>query len=338
MLYLIKINEYSSTPKYKQIVNSIVSGIENQSIQVSDKLPSINEVSISFDVSRDTVEKAYRELKKQGLIKSVPGKGFYISNVNYRQKRKIFLLFNKLSAHKKIIYDAFVETLGDNVGIDFFVYHNNFRIFQDLITNNDGSYTHYVIISHFYTGGEKAKDIINQLPKHKLLLLDKKIDDITGDYAAVYQNFESDIYGAVTEVRELIFKYQGLNIIFPNHTYHAKEILKGFQRFCIENCWKGKIVSDIRREAIAPGEAYITLMEDDLVTLIKKAKAAGLKVGQDIGILSYNESPLKEILLDGITVMSTDHAQMGRTAAEIILENKCEHMENPFRLILRNSL
>ena len=338
MIYLIKINEYSSTPKYKQIVNSIVAGIENQSIQVNDKLPSINEVSIMYDVSRDTVEKAYRELKKRKLVESVPGKGYYISNVNYRQQRKVFLLFNKLSAHKKIIYDAFVATLGDNVAIDFFVYHNNVRIFQDLVLNNDRTYTNYVIVSHFYTGEEKAKEIINQLPKHKLLLLDKKIDGITGEYAAVYQNFEKDIYSAMTEAQDLLAKYDMLKIVFPPQTYHAKEILKGFQRFCIEHRRQGKIVPDIRKEKIGPGEAYITLMEDDLVALIKQTKRQQLPVGRALGILSYNENPLKEILLDGITVMSTDHRLMGERAARMILENQRGHHENPFRLIVRNSL
>ncbi len=338
MIYLIRINEYSSTPKYLQIVNSIVGGIETHSIQVNDKLPSINEVSASFDVSRDTVEKAYRKLKERGLITSVPGKGYYISNTNYRPQRKIFLLFNKLSAHKKIIYDAFVHTLGDDVSVDFFVYHNNFRIFKDLILNNNGSYTHYVIISHFYTGEDKAREIINQLPKHKLFLLDKKIEGITGDYAALYQPFEDDIYKALRDARPDLAKYRSLKIIFPPHTYHAKGILKGFQRFCIEEGILGKIVPDIGKEPIRAGEAYITLMEDDLVTLIKKTKEEQLQVGSELGIISYNENPLKEILLNGITVMSTDFEGMGIKAARMILENDLSHMENPFILIRRNSL
>lgn len=333
-----KIDEYSNTPKYKQIINSVVFAIENENLLLHDKLPSINEVSIAHDVSRDTVEKAYRELKKQGVIDSVPGKGYYIKSTHYRQKRKIFLLFNKLSAHKKIIYDSFIKTLGNDVAVDFFVYHNNFRIFRDLILSHKENYTNFVIISHFYTGEEKAKEIINQLPKHKLLILDKKIEGITGEYAAIYQNFEKDIYNALTEAKHLIKKYNSLKIIFPPQTYHAREILKGFQKFCIENVVSGKIVPDIGKASIAAGEAYITLMEDDLVTLIKKTKQQQLKVGRDLGIISYNENPLKEILLDGITVMSTDFERMGEQAARIILENDKQHYENPFRLILRESL
>jgi len=63
-----------------------------------------------------------------------------------------------------------------------------------------------------------------------------------------------------------------------------------------------------------------------------------LTVGKDIGIISYNETPLKEILLDGITTISTDHDQMGRTAAGLINENKHAIIKNPFTLIRRKSL
>ena len=42
------------------------------------------------------------------------------------------------------------------------------------------------------------------------------------------------------------------------------------------------------------GEVYINLMENDLVILIEKILAAGLKVGKDVGIISYNETPLKK--------------------------------------------
>jgi DNA-binding LacI/PurR family transcriptional regulator len=79
-------------------------------------------------------------------------------------------------------------------------------------------------------------------------------------------------------------------------------------------------------------------MEDDLVTLIKRVKQLEMKVGEAVGIISYNETPLKEILLDGITIISTDFEKLGETAAKLILENEKSHIANPFRLVIRNSL
>ena len=72
---------------------------------------------------------------------------------------------------------------------------------------------------------------------------------------------------------------------------------------------------------IAVNTIYIVIEETDLVQLIKICKAKKLKPGEDIGIISYNDTPFKEILLNGISVFSTDHAKMGETAARLILEN-----------------
>lgn len=343
MLHRISINDFSSTPKYLQIYNSIVEGIKNKDIVPGDKLPSIFEVCAEFDVSKRTVERAYDLLKEKKVIESTKGKGSYINAAEINRSLKVLLLFNKLSTHKKIIYDAFAETLGpglssEAVTIDFFIYNSDFRLFKNILLNHAYGYTHYVIISHFYEGGENAVDLINTLPKHKLIIMDKLIDGLTGKYAAVYQNFENDLIQALTEALPLLRKYTTLNILFPTHTYHPKAILNGFYRFCAEHGFAAKVIDDISTTHINAGHAYINLMEEDLVTLIKRIKDTPFQLGQDVGILSYNETPLKELLLDGITVMSTDFAQMGRTAARFILDNTSEHIENPFYLITRKSL
>jgi hypothetical protein len=43
------------------------------------------------------------------------------------------------------------------------------------------------------------------------------------------------------------------------------------------------------------------------------------------------------MLLDGISILSTDHFKMGETAAQLILNNRHEKIRIPFKLILRNS-
>lgn len=79
-------------------------------------------------------------------------------------------------------------------------------------------------------------------------------------------------------------------------------------------------------------------MEDDLVELIGKIKKQKLEIGKDTGIISYNETPLKKIILNGITTVSTNFKEMGRMAAKLILNNTTEHIQVPFDLTLRNSL
>nr|NYE65791.1 DNA-binding transcriptional regulator YhcF (GntR family) [Mucilaginibacter sp. E4BP6] len=334
----IKIDDYSATPKYLQLVNSILSAIESGKITKDYLLPSINELSYQFEIARDTAEKGYKHLKKIGVINSVPGKGYYVSNVNFRQKLKIFLLFNKLSAHKKIIYDAMVSALGEDVAIDFYIYNNDFNLFKKLLLNKNEDYSHYVIIPHFLEGGENVVDIINTLPKGKLILLDKKLPGISGEYCAAYENFEKDIYNALEQAREQLSKYHTLKIIFPQQSYYPLEILKGFKLFCQQYAFNHQIINDITAEPIACGEVFINLMENDLVILLERIIALNLKVGEDVGVISYNETPLKKILLNGITTISTDFNYMGVIAAKMITENLKKHIEVPFYYTQRSSL
>src|SRR5436190_2948254 len=91
---IIRIDEYSSTPKYQQIINSILKAIESGRLQHQDILPSINDLSYELDVSRDTAEKGYRYLKKNGVLGSVPGKGYFIKNALVDHVLTICLLFN----------------------------------------------------------------------------------------------------------------------------------------------------------------------------------------------------------------------------------------------------
>ena len=83
----------------------------------------------------------------------------------------------------------------------------------------------------------------------------------------------------------------------------------------------------------------MVLAESDLVNLVKKSREQLLKLGKEIGIISYNDTPLKEILAQGITTISTDFEQMGKTIANQILgiDNRIP-VKNPFRMTLRKSL
>lgn len=334
----IRVDEYAATPKYLQLTNSILKAIETGKIRKNDLMPSINELSYELEISRDTAEKGYKYLKKMGVLGSVPGKGYFIQNTDFHQTLKIFLLFNKLSAHKKILYDALIASLGEYAVVDFYIYNNDFGLFKKLLGERKEDYSHYVIIPHFLEGGERATDIINSLPKDKLLVLDKKIPGITGEFAAVYQNFGQDIYSALEKARDQLGKYHTIKIIFPSHTYQPVEILQGCSRFCQEYAFSYKVVHSIADEPIGEGEVFINLMEEDLVVLIERIISLKLAVGREVGVISYNETPLKKIILEGITTISTDFREMGIMAARQILENSHKQEEVPFYLTLRNSL
>jgi DNA-binding transcriptional regulator YhcF (GntR family) len=335
---IIHIDGFSATPKYLQLSNAILEAIHAGKLEKDDVLPSINELSFELEISRDTAEKSYKHLKGLGVLGSVPGKGYFVASDHFKQDLRVFLLFNKLSAHKKIVYDAFAEALGEKAAIDFYIYNNDYSLFKRLLDERKGDYSHYVIIPHFLEGGEHAHEVINTLPKEKLVLLDKMIPGITGAYAAAYESFEQDIYDALEAARERLSKYHTIKLIFPRPSYYPREIVQGFERFCQEYAFTNKLVDDIEAEPMERGEVYITVMEDDLVKLIERILGLGWQVGKDVGVISYNETPLKKIILNGITTISTDFYEMGRIAARLVLEGGHRHQTVPFKLTLRASL
>lgn len=334
----IRLDDHSATPKYLQLANSIIRAVRAGQLRKDDVLPSINELSFAYEISRDTAEKGYKHLKKIGLLGSVPGKGYFIRANEVDQPLRIFLLFNKLSAHKKIIYDAMLATLLEKATLDLYVYNNDFSLFKKLLQQRGGDYTHYVIIPHFIEGGERAPEVIDQIDKSKLILLDKLLPGVSGNFGAVYENFEKDIYSALEQALPRLTHYQTIKLIFPEHSYYPKEIVTGFKRFCDQFAFGHEVVHRIASEPIQKGDVFINLMEDDLVTLIERVLAMQLQVGKDVGVISYNETPLKKVILNGITTISTDFHRMGEQVASMILSQSLQHQEVPFHLTLRASL
>lgn len=337
---LDKIDEGSQTPKYQQIINYILEDIEKGVLKLGDRIPSINETSIEYYLSRDTVEKAYNHLRERGIIASVRGKGFYIANTNINEQLKILLLFNKLSAYKKTIYYAFMESLTEIASIDLQIHHYNAKIFEKLIAENLGKYHYYVVMPHFfeYTDEIDVHSVFSQIPKEKLIFLDRDLPATDHAVGSVYQDFENDIFEALHSGIDLLEKYHKLILVFPRENRYTIEILQGFEKFCQDASFAYEIIDRVRGYNLNPGEAYLVIDETDLVDFIKSARIKGFKPGRDLGLISYNETPLKEILDNGITVISTDHEKMGATAANMILNKDFKRIKNPFYLIRRNTL
>lgn len=338
----LNIDDSSSIPKYIQVVKAIKGLITSEVLRFGDKIPSINSLSAEYYLSRDTVEKAYAILKKQGIIESVRGKGYYISHHNDLSKYTVLLLFNKLSAYKKEIFNSFVTTLEGRAEINFQVHHCEYELLRKILETQKGGFDFYVVMPHFKKEQEqKAYALLQNLPSEKLVLLDNKPDGLDC-FGAIYQDFKTDIYEALKKLNSKLRKYKKLILVFPFHSNYPypQNIVSGFKKYAFEENLDFDVIQEISDEVSPQNEeAYIVIEETDLVNLIKKVREIPvLEIGKNLGILSYNETPLKEVLQKGITVMSTDFNVMGRLCAEMILSKEGKMIKNGFRVIVRESL
>ncbi|ANW95849.1 transcriptional regulator [Wenyingzhuangia fucanilytica] len=345
ILNYIDVNKNSRVPMYLQIVNSIVNNISNGNIGLNKKLPSINTVSEDFYLSRDTVERAYNILKKQNIIKSIPRRGNYVVKTELT-KLNILFLINKLSSYKMRIYNAFVDQIGDDSKVDLKIYNCDELNFVNVLKSAKESYDYFVIMPHFktenleYTGfTDAAFEEINSIPKDKLMILDNTMPPVDEDVTAVYQEYDQDIYDALNKGVNKILKYKKIVLIYPDKSAYPYpiKILKGFKKFCLEKDISFEIVNEVCDGfEFKKGELFITIEEADLVNLINQIRENKLVLGEDVGVISYNDTPLKSLL--GITVMSIDFKAMGTTAAKMILNKDKGKVKVPFNFIDRMSI
>ena len=85
----IFISEHSNAAIYEQIEQQIKDAILRQELRAEEALPSIRGLAKDLQISVITTKRAYEELEEQGLIYSVPGRGFFVSS------RKLEMLMEK---------------------------------------------------------------------------------------------------------------------------------------------------------------------------------------------------------------------------------------------------
>ncbi|WP_299046016.1 GntR family transcriptional regulator [uncultured Polaribacter sp.] len=346
MIEFIKLDANSMVPKYMQIIDSIIYNITVGNVKIGDKIPSINKLSEEFYLSRDTVERAYSVLKKRKVVVSVHGKGTYVSQNQINSKQNVLFLVNKLSTFKMKVYDSFVKEIGDNYQVDLHSYHCDESLFLELLTKYKSTYDYYVIVPHFRSktllhknSTDKVSAIINDLPKNNLVLLDNKEHNIKGDFIEVSQDYEKDIISALEAAKKKIVKYNKLTLVYPKSTFYPypRKILTGFKKYCTQNNFKFEIIEEVSNETPVDSKSlFITIEENDLVNIVNKVRANNYILGKDVGVISYNDTPLKQLL--GITVITSDFISMGSQAAKMVLKNKKEKQKTPFNFIDRESL
>lgn len=84
---------------YEQIVNQLKDAIVTHELKAGEALPSIRALASELQVSVITTKRAYEELEKEGLIRSVAGKGFYVCeyNTDYLREKQLMMLEERLA-------------------------------------------------------------------------------------------------------------------------------------------------------------------------------------------------------------------------------------------------
>jgi DNA-binding transcriptional regulator YhcF (GntR family) len=234
------INRNDKRPLFKQIAENFILDIEKEVLKKDTPLPSINDYHFQYSVGRDTIEKSYKELKKQGYVISVPSKGYY---VNGKQRE--------------------------------------------------------------------------------------------GNYKSEFHHVQQDIYKALCTVNKKLNKYDKLAIVFPIPCDYPIEIIKGVRQYCNASK-KAFTILENTNDELSAGTVYLLPDEKDLVKLLKKINASSYTTGKEIGIISFNETALKEFL--DITVFTNDFINNKQMKAALTSDKTPSKVSSPFHLVQRGSI
>nr|WP_288833600.1 GntR family transcriptional regulator [uncultured Flavobacterium sp.] len=328
--FTFKINHDSDIPKYQQLVNSINNAIAENILGKGEQLPSVNSICQKNQLSRDTVFKAYSILKEQKLIDSVPNKGYFVAG----ETRKVLLVLDTFKAYKEVLYHSFVDNLAENIIVDVQFHHYNIDNFKNIINNSIGKYYKYVVMNF---DDKEVASTLTSISNEKLLLIDWNIHSKSKNNF-VFQDFGKAFYDALKQGENLFKKYEQVIFIYPPFTYHPKETLEYFKKFCSDFNLKHKIIYKLNDFYLQKNTAYISVSDRILGMFLEQCREKNFEPGKDIGFLSYNETPMKKFIYKGISVVTTDFNQLGIKAAEFVTKDEPMKIYIPTNLIKRESL
>ena len=334
---IFKIDTAVREPIYKQLVSQVERALHNGRLQAGEHIPSMNELADRLDISRETVKKAYGILVEKGLIIPKHGKGFYAADLQAAGHTHVLVIIDKFSVYKQILFNSFAQAIGDRAEVTIVNHNQSLDLLEYYLNNYLDNFDYYVVTPHFpldEASQERARKLLSRIPNRKLIMLDRLLPNYPGNFGAVYQDFENDIYSGLLQGLESLRQSKQLRVITLPSSLYGKEIRKGIDRFSRDYQVPVEFLTSAPDD-IRPGDTFLVLnsqLDAGLVSLARKIQTAGLSVGKDVFIISYNEFEMNELVLGGLTTVSADFAEMGRLAAQMILERKPGKLHCPFHM------
>lgn len=316
--------------KVKELADLMSQSISMGTYKAGCALPSINRLSKVYGISRDTVFKTFLDLKERNIIDSIPGKGYYVVN----RLKNVLLLLDEYSPFKYTFYNTFVNRLSLYYKVDLLFHQYNERLFNTIIRESHGRYNKYIVMN--FNNDSLSSELYKINPSRLLLVDFGKFDK--KDYSYICQNFDEGFYNALLKLSVHLEKYKRLVLVVPKETKHPRSSCDYFKQFCSYKKKDCLIVEGVDKLEVEVGDVYIAIRETDIVELVKKSRRTGLRCGVEFGLIAYNDTPAYEVIDNGITALSIDWEEMGRKAADFVLQGERVQLFLPTEVHLRHSV
>jgi DNA-binding transcriptional regulator YhcF (GntR family) len=340
---LFTVDEKSSKPRFMQMVDGVLLAIREGRVRRGDALPSVLDICGDTGLARATVIKAYGILKRRGVVRSIPQKGYFVASEDVRNDMRILLLFDELAPYKQDLYDAFRAEMGGRAKVDVVFHHCDIRMFEALLRDRADYYDRIAVMAFTHPGVAR---LIRKVVPEKIILVDRQEEFKRGEFPYVGQGFDTELMAALDSAWDRIGRYRRMVLVMPEEvkdlamkSSQAPVIIsRTVSRFCGRRKVELVVVHDVDPASIRKGDLWFVIDDQDLVAVVEGARDRKLGIGRELGVLGYNETAMRRVVAGGVTVVSTDFAEMGRRLARIVGAASPVWDVIPTRIIRRKSL
>ncbi|KTD85092.1 GntR family transcriptional regulator [Paenibacillus etheri] len=106
---MFELDVRSRKPIYEQLTDKVKEMILHGILQTDEQLPSVRTLSQQLTVNPNTIQKAYRELEREGYIYSLQGKGSFVAPMKKEQNE----------TKKAEVRDALLRLMAEAVYLGF---------------------------------------------------------------------------------------------------------------------------------------------------------------------------------------------------------------------------
>lgn len=328
--------------KYIQLFERLKENIEQGVYQDGQRLSGENEMALEFGISRQTVRQALSVLEREGLIERRQGSGTYVRKVEPRHKRSwnVGVIATYISEY---IFPSILRGIEGELSENGFFpmlsatmnrVDNERRILTDCMEKQ---------IDGLIVEGTKTALPNPNLPLYeKLREMGIPVVFFNSYYPALTDCVSvtmDDRQGGYDAVEYLVAKgHRKIGGIFKSDDMQGLGRYEGYTRALLKNGlalqdrWVTWFHSESRENLLTDEYGISLLLEkyaqctavvcynDEVAVKLERAMANhGLKVPEDMALISFDNSPLGELAASGLTSFDHPKEQLGACAARKLI-------------------
>lgn len=332
----------SQFPKYQRLKEEIASWIAAGKYRPGDKLPSENELAEQFGLSRQTVRQSIGDLVAEGWLSREQGKGTFVAKLQSDRRgpgasRMVGLITTHISDY---IFPSIVR------GVEATLKQQGYRL---LLSSTEGSKVKEresleTMLSQGVCGliveptksaeGNPNYEAFMALEYHgiPMLMINEQYADL--DWPCVKVDDEAGGFAAAEHL--LAAGHRAIAGLFKTDDLQGVHRMKGFvrahreRRLAVEPDLIVRYRSEDRdtrpldalRELLGreqPPTAIVCYNDQLAVALLDVIREAGLRVPEDLSIVSFDDSFLATATEIKLTTITHPKAELGETAAGLLV-------------------